>query len=106
MTTKNYLNAEDILPVLTFADVIETIRLDLELTKVAMAEKLKISKSQYGNFTKGIESVSIKRAGEWANILGYPEKLFIQYAIQDALRRYNYNYTVSLGEVSKKKKRA
>lgn len=83
---------------LTLADAIESIRDNLGITKTEMAEKLGISKAHYGNFTKGLESVSIDRAGEWARKLGYPEKMFIKCALQDMLAKSNYNnLKVSLG---------
>lgn len=105
MTTNKLIDADKVLEPLSLGDALEAIREDLELTKVGMATKLGISKSHYGNVVNGLENISIKRAGEWAKVLGYPEMLFIQYAIQDSLKRNNYSYTVRLDH-SKKKKRA
>ena len=93
---KDTVDARDVLIPLTLPDMIEAVREDLELTKVDMANKLGVSKAHYGNLVNGRESVSIKRAGEWAKLLGYPEMLFVQYAIQDQLRRNDYSFSVRL----------
>lgn len=85
MTTSKYIDPNDVLEPLSLADALETIREDLELTKVDMAKKLGISKSHYRNIIKSLETVSIKRAGDWVKALGYPEMLSIQYAIQESL---------------------
>lgn len=86
----------DAIQELTLADVMESIRDEMGMSKVEMAKKLGISKSHYGNFVSGLESVSIKRAGEWAKILGHPEKVFIRYAIQDQLSKLDYPFRVTL----------
>lgn len=93
---KNLVDPSKVLPDLSLGDAIETIRLDLEISKVEMAEKLGLSKAHYGNIVSGIESVSIKRAAEWAKILKHPEKLFVQYALQDLIKRNNFDYKVGL----------
>ena len=48
---------------------------------------------------KAASCVSIKKAGEFARKLDHPEKLFVRYAIQDQLRRNNYDYSVDLAEL-------
>ena len=84
----------DILEPITLGDALEAIRENLGITKVAMAEKIGVSKSNYGNVINGLDAVSIKRAGEWARTLGHSEKLFVRLAIQDMLVKNNYEWNV------------
>ena len=91
------VRAKDALPKFTFAELIESIREDLEIeTRVEMAEKLDVTKQYYGDFLSGRSNVSVKKAVEWASKLGYPEKLFIKHALDDLLSRNNINYSVQL----------
>lgn len=90
------IDASSILPNLSLADVLESIRDDLELTKVQMSEKLGLSKAHYGNIVNGKEPVSVKRAAEWAKLLNYPEQQFVRYALQDLLDRHELNYRVEI----------
>ena len=87
---------QNVLPKISLADVLESIRDDLGLTKVAMGEKLGLSKGHYGNVVNGKEPVSVRRAAEWAKILEYPERQFVAYALQDLLRRNELDYQVDL----------
>lgn len=90
------VDSQKVLPKISLADVLESIRDDLGLTKVAMSEKLGLSKGHYGNVVNGKEPVSVKRAAEWARILEYPEQQFVAYALQDLLKRNELEYTVEL----------
>ena len=94
------VRAKDALPKFTFAELIESIREDLEIeTRVEMAEKLGVTKQYYGDFLSGRSNLSVKKAAEWAYKLGYPEKLFIKHALDDLLSRNNINYSVQLHDV-------
>ena len=83
---------------LTLADTLEVIREDLEISKVAMAEKLGVSRSHYNNLVNQQEPVSVKRAKDWAQLLGQSERVFVGLAVQDLLRRNDLNYKVTLTE--------
>jgi len=96
INAKDLVNPKDVLPDLSLGEAIDTIRIDLDISKVEMANKLNISKAHYGNIVSGLDSVSIKRAAEWARTLGHPEILFVQYALQDMIKRNNFNYKVSV----------
>lgn len=91
-------NLLDQLGPLTMGDTLEAIRDDLELNKVQMAERLGISKSQYGNITNGGAPVSVKLAKEFATILKHPEPLFITVALEDLLRRNGLKYAVKISK--------
>lgn len=98
MTIDNkHVRAKDVLPKITFAELLESIREDLEIeTRVDMAEKLGVTKQYYGDFLSGRSSVSVKKALEWAHRLGYPEKLFIKHALDDLLSRNDIKYSVQI----------
>ena len=90
MNTRNdqdYIPAEKVIRRMTMARMLETIRDDMELTKVQMAEKLGMSKQHYNNIIKEGASVSISRAIQFARALNDSEKVFIRVAIDDELAR-------------------
>ena len=58
---------------ITFADVFESTRLGEEMSQVAFAKKLKISRSHLNDIEKGRKVVSPGRAARFAKILGYSE---------------------------------
>ena len=93
---KDTIEPSKVLEPISFGDALEAVRDNLGITKVAMAERLGISKSNYGNVINGVDAVSIKRAGEWAKTLGHSEKLFVRLAIQDMLVKNNYDWEVKI----------
>ena len=93
---KDTVSPGNVLEPLTLGDAIEAVRENLGITKVAMAEKIGVSKSNYGNVINGLDAVSIRRAGEWAKALGHSEKLFVRLAIQDMLAKNNYDWDVMI----------
>ncbi|NRA44050.1 MAG: helix-turn-helix transcriptional regulator [Oligoflexales bacterium] len=94
---KDYVRAQEVLPSLSFAELIESIREDLNIEKrVDMARQLGVTKQYYSDFLSGRSHVSVKKAVEWAKILGYPDKLFIKYALDDLLSRNELNYSVQV----------
>lgn len=101
MTTrarKKYVKANEVLGQSSFPDIIEAIREDLEITKVAMAKKLQVTKSYYSDFVAGRTVVSVAKAATWAKYLDYPEKVFVKYALDDLLDRSSLKYKVDLNE--------
>lgn len=70
---------------LTFGDMINSIRLCDEVTLETFANKLGISKSHLCDIEKGRKTVSPERAFNFAKTLGYPEKQFVQLALQHVL---------------------
>lgn len=93
---KDTIESREVLEPISFGEALEAVRDNLGITKVAMAERLGISKSNYSNVINGVDAVSIKRAGEWAKTLGQSEKLFVRLAIQDMLVKNNYDWDVKI----------
>lgn len=81
----------------TFGLYLKSIREGEELTQVAFSEKLGVSVQHLSNVENGRKSVSIERAEAWGKVLGYPETMFVQLALQDQFERaglQGYNVTV------------
>jgi len=71
---------------LSFAELIESIRLGEEMSQVEFAKKLGISRSHLCDIEKGRKMVSPTRATRFAKILGYSSKSFIELALQDQIK--------------------
>lgn len=90
MTTKKKSNAKKFLEKelgskLTLGALINSIRLGEEMTQEDFANMLGISKSHLCDIEKGRKTVSAERAYNFALILGYSEKQFVQLALQQVL---------------------
>ncbi len=85
---------------LTFGNMLESYRLSEEMSQKDFAKKLKISPSSLCDLEKGRKIPSINRVAKIASILKVSEKLWIQVAIQDLLRREDLGYEVKLGKAS------
>ena len=81
---------------LTLGRAIESVRKSEELTQLDCAKKLQVSKSHLCDVEKGRKSVSPERAAKWAKILGYPESVFVQLAIQAELDAAGLKYRVEI----------
>ncbi len=81
---------------ITLADLLLISREDLELTQVAMAKKLDVSKQKLCDFEKGRRVPSAKLAASWAKILKQPKEVWVQVVLQDQLRRDNINLKVDI----------
>jgi len=81
---------------LTLGRAIESVRKSEELTQLDCAKKLRVSKSHLCDVEKGRKSVSPERAAKWAKILGYPESVFVQLAIQAELDAAGLKYRVEI----------
>lgn len=102
MNTRNkedYIPADKVIRRMTMSRMLETIRDDMELTKVQMAEKLGMTKQHYNNIVNESAPVSISRAIQFARALNDSEKVFIRVAIDDELARVDKpKYRVELIE--------
>ena len=102
MSTKNEegnVPADKVIRRMTMARMLETIRDDMELTKVQMAEKLGMTKQHYNNIVNESAPVSISRAIKFSRALNDSEKVFIRVAIDDELARVDQpRYRVELVE--------
>ncbi len=81
---------------LTLGRYVCSIREGEEMSQVAFAKKLGISKSHLCDIEKGRKSVSAAKAAAMARILGYSEKQFIELALQDAMERAGLDYKVKI----------
>jgi len=82
--------------VLTLGGLIGSIRMAEEMTQVAFAKELNISRQHLCDIERGRKPVSPKLAGEYAVRLGYSEKQFIRLALQDELDRAGLHFEVEL----------
>lgn len=70
---------------LTFGGIIEAIRLGEEESLAQFAKRLGVSRSHLHDIEKGTRGVSLVRAVEWAQLLGYGPAKFIELAVNDAI---------------------
>ena len=75
---------------------LKSLRESDEFTQTEFAMKLKISRANLCDIEKNRKLVSPERAARFAQILNYPEKLFIKLALEDILRQSNLNYQIEL----------
>jgi antitoxin HigA-1 len=81
---------------LTLGLAIESLRKGETLSQEACAKRLKISKSHLCDVEKGRKLVSPERAAKWARLLGYPESVLVQLALQAELDVAGLKYTVAI----------
>lgn len=67
---------------LTFGQAIEALRVSAEISQVAFAKKLGISKAYLCDIEKGRRPATIDRAVRIAKALGQPPAFFIKLALQ------------------------
>ena len=81
---------------LTLGKAIESARKCEDLSQASCAKKLGISKSHLYDVEKGRKTVSPGRAARWSRILGYPESVFVQLAMQGELDAAGLKYRVDI----------
>lgn len=81
---------------LTFPQLISSNRLGEEMSQVAFAKKLGISRQHLNDIEKGRKQVSIERAAKFARILEKSPSLFIQICLEDQLRSAKLKYKVTV----------
>jgi transcriptional regulator with XRE-family HTH domain len=72
---------------LTLGSFIMSIRQGEEETQVAFAQKLGVSRQVLCDIEHDRRFISPKKAAEYANLLGYPEKEFVRLCLQDLIDR-------------------
>lgn len=82
---------------LTLARYLRSIREGEEETQAEFSKRLGITASHLSDIERGTKTVSVRRAVEWADRLGYSQSLFVQLAIEAELESLGLNYTVKLG---------
>jgi DNA-binding XRE family transcriptional regulator len=81
---------------LTLGDVLNSTRLCDEVTQAEFAKRLGISRQQLCDIEKGRRVVSPKLAALYAKKLSGSERLFVQLALQDELRRAGLHYEIEI----------
>lgn len=83
---------------LTLSRFIKSIREGEEMTLQEFSKLLGTTKQNLHSFEKGLRTISISKAIEWAKKLGYPQQQFVELAFQDILEKEGmkkYKVTIS-----------
>ncbi|HEU5282069.1 MAG TPA: helix-turn-helix transcriptional regulator [Gammaproteobacteria bacterium] len=81
---------------LTLGRLIWAIRQADEITQVAFAEKLNITKQHLCDIEHDRKSISPKLAAKYADTLGYSKEQFVRLALQDLVDRDGLNIRVDV----------
>ncbi len=81
---------------LTFGRMIASVRLADEIPQAKLARRLGISRANLCDIEKGRRSVTVKRAAQFAHILGYSVNQFVAVAVEDQLRKAGLKVQVRL----------
>ena len=81
---------------LTLAELLNAIRIGEEMSHAEFASTLGISKSHLCDIEKGRKSVSLLRAIEFANTLGYSKDQFVRLSLQSMIEDAKLEYIVSI----------
>lgn len=79
---------------LTLGNLLWSIRRCDEVSQVAMAERLGVSRAHLCDIEKGRRFVSPARAAQWAKLLGHHPGQFVRLSLQDQLRQAGLPYMV------------
>jgi len=74
---------------LSLGNFLWAIRKGAEISQVAFAETLGISKQCLCDLEHGRRTLNPQQAAKFATLLGYPISQFVRLAIQDELNRYH-----------------
>jgi len=81
---------------LTFGRLIRSIRLGEDESLATFAQKLGVSRQNLSDIEQGTRGVSVKRAAEWAELLGYGPEQFVELAVQAELDAAKIELKVSM----------
>ena len=70
---------------LTFGRFVQSIRLGEEMSLEAFAKQLGVSRTNLSDIEHGRRGVSVERAAQWAELLGYDQTQFVRLALQALL---------------------
>lgn len=85
----------------TFGELVLSHRTADEITQAELARRIGISQQQLCDIEKNRKPVSIYRAKDIAEALGYPDYIFVERAIQDSLDKAKLDYSVTLSHKKK-----
>jgi transcriptional regulator with XRE-family HTH domain len=81
---------------LTLGSFILAIRQGEELSQVAFAKILGVSRQVLCDIERGRRIISPKKAAEYANLLGYSKKQFVRLCLQDMIDRDHLGLIVEI----------
>jgi transcriptional regulator with XRE-family HTH domain len=81
---------------MTLGGMLWSIRMCDEVTQTEFAKMLGVSRSHLCDVEKGRKVVSPERAAAWAEILGYPDTVFVKLALQEQLDRAGVKMNVKV----------
>lgn len=71
---------------MAFGEAIEALRARDEMTQSMLAKRIGISRQYLCDVEKGRRLVSPEQAARFAKAFGHPVRVFVQLALQDAVR--------------------
>lgn len=99
--TLNALDAtKDIWDAMTFGGLVRSLRLSDDISQVALAEKIGVSKQFLSDVEHNRKDIGILFAKKVSEALGYSIEPLLELLIRDQLRRHHLNYEVELKEAS------
>jgi len=81
---------------LTFGEAVEALRSRDEMSQVAFAKKLGMSRQFLCDIEKGRRLVSLEQAARFAKAFGHPPDVLIQLALQDYVRHSGLKLKVTV----------
>jgi transcriptional regulator with XRE-family HTH domain len=97
----NALDAtKDIWREMTFGGLVHSLRMSDEISQVALAKKLEVSKQFLSDVEHNRKDVGIAFAKKVSDALGYSIEPLIELLIRDQLRRQHLDYIVELKHAS------
>ena len=85
---------------LTLGKAIRAIRLCDNIKQIDMAKQLKITQSYLSDLENERKEVSPQKADSFARVLKQSEKQFIRLAIEDALERQGFHYSIEVRDAA------
>ena len=85
---------------MTFGGLIRSLRMSDEISQIALAKKVGVSKQFLSDVEHNRKDVGISFAKKIADALEYSIEPLIELLIRDQLRRQHLNYTVELKHAS------
>jgi transcriptional regulator with XRE-family HTH domain len=99
MSTRSNYNAKDLFATygdLGLGEVLRSFRLCDELTLTEFGKRIGISSANLSDLEQGRKIPSLARVVKIARKLGVSERLLVQIALQDLLKREKLKYKISL----------
>ncbi|HVE44751.1 MAG TPA: helix-turn-helix transcriptional regulator [Gammaproteobacteria bacterium] len=107
MTTKRYGRTVDALKAtkhigdkMTFGGLVRSLRMSDEISQVALAKKIGVSKQFLSDVEHNRKDIGISFAKRVASALGYPIEPLLELLIKQQLKRQRLHYTVEIKKAS------